>query len=235
MNSAGKHAAIALLAISITGCAEKKAQTAPPAQAQAPSLDAGKAGALYPPPLTQSSAQPAQPAPAPAPEVAQAEPAPPPPPPPSDTSKTTSKHKSKPSAAKSASPSGSGTAAGTDTAAPQPGSTASSGQADTAATDVATTGEPPAASPIGQLSTGDTAGQTHPRKDTSDLITNTENGLNNILNNIKRTLTPQEQETATQIRTFLNKAKQALGNEDLDGAFTLATKAKVLLDELNKT
>src|SRR5271155_2879254 len=231
MNSAGKHAVIALLAISIAGCAEKKAKTAPPAQAQAPSMDAGKAGALYPPPLTQSSAQPAQPAPAPAPEVAQTEPAPPPPPPPSDTGKTTSKHKSKPSAAKSASPPSSGTAASTDTAAPQPGSTTSSGQSDTAATDVATTGEPPAASPIGQLSTGDTAGQTHPRKDTSDLITNTENGLNNI----KHTLTPQEQETATQIRTFLNKAKQALGNEDLDGAYTLATKAKVLLDELNKT
>ena len=230
MNSAGKHAVIALLAISIAGCAEKKAKTAPPAQAQAPSLEAGKAGALYPPPLTQPSAQPAKPTPPPAPTVAKAEPAPPPPPPPANAGKATSKHKSKPSAAKSASSPSSSTAGSTDTAAAAQLGTTTSGQAD-AATDVATAGEPAAASPIGQLTTGDTAGHTHPRKDTSDLITNTENGLNSI----KRTLTPQEQETATQIRTFLTKAKQALGNEDLDGAFTLATKAKVLLDELNKT
>jgi len=55
------------------------------------------------------------------------------------------------------------------------------------------------------------------------------------VNSIKRTLNAQEQETATQIRTFLRNAKQALSNDDLDGAHTLATKAKVLLDELNKT
>jgi len=38
--------------------------------------------------------------------------------------------------------------------------------------------------------------------------------------------------TATQIRTFLSKAKQALDQDDLDGANTLVTKAKVLLAEL---
>jgi len=230
MNSAGKHAVAALLAISIAGCTEKKAKTIPPAQAQAPSLDAGKAGALYPPPLTQSSAQPAQPAPEPAPTVAETQPTPPAPPPPSDTGKTTSKKKSKPSPAKPGSPPGSAPAASSDTAATAASAGTPSGQTD-ASTDVAAAGEPAAATPIGQLSTGAAAGQTQTRKDTIDLITNTENGLNGI----KRTLNAQEQETATQIRTFLTKAKQALGNEDLDGAHTLATKAKVLLDELNKT
>src|SRR5271156_6177129 len=229
MNSAGKHAVAALLAISIAGCAEKKAKTVPPTQAQAPAQDAGKAGAMYPPPLTQSSAQPTQPAPATAPTVAETQPEPPPSPPPSNTDKTTSKHRSKPSQTKPASPPGSAPATSTDSAAAAAG-TAPSGQTD-ASTDVAAAGEPAAASPIGQLTTGNAAGQTPSRKDTSDLISNTENGLNGI----KRTLTPQEQETATQIRTFLSKAKLALGNEDLDGAYTLATKAKVLLDELNKT
>jgi len=102
MNSAGKHAVVALLVISIAGCAEKKANTAPPAQAQAPALDAGKAGALYPPPLTTSSTQPENPSPAPPPVVAQTQPAPPPQPPPSNTGKTNSKHKTKPSASKPA-------------------------------------------------------------------------------------------------------------------------------------
>ena len=58
MNSASKHAVIALLVISIAGCADKKAKTAPPAQAQAPAIPAaGKAGAMYPPPLTESQTQ----------------------------------------------------------------------------------------------------------------------------------------------------------------------------------
>jgi phosphoribosylformimino-5-aminoimidazole carboxamide ribonucleotide (ProFAR) isomerase len=64
-----------------------------------------------------------------------------------------------------------------------------------------------------------------------DIITTTENGLGGI----KRTLTPQEEETVSQIKAFLTKAHEALKNNDLDGAHTLATKAKVLLDELNKT
>jgi len=54
------------------------------------------------------------------------------------------------------------------------------------------------------------------------------------LTGIKRTLSTDEQLTSTQIKTFLTKAKQALADNDLDGAQTLATKAKVLLDELTK-
>ena len=66
MNSASKHAVAALLVFPLAGCAPKNAKTAPPPQAQAPAISVGKAGAMYPPPLTESQteAQPATPAPA---------------------------------------------------------------------------------------------------------------------------------------------------------------------------
>ena len=43
-----------------------------------------------------------------------------------------------------------------------------------------------------------------------------------------------ETSTAEQIRTFLKQARQALNIGDFYGAQTLATTAKLLLDELNK-
>lgn len=230
MNSAGRRAVISLLVISIAGCAQKQTKTVPPAQAQAPPIDAGKAGALYPPPLTPTQPQPDQQVPAPAPQVAKAPPPPTQPVQPSSNKKATSTHKPKPSASKpAASPTASSDAPAT---APQtPGSPAAPPGQSPATSDVAANGEPAAASPIGELSTtGSAPGQTQSRKETSDLITNTENGLNGI----KRALSSQEQETANQIKTFLAKAREALSNNDVDGAFTLATKAKVLLDELNK-
>ncbi len=93
------------------------------------------------------------------------------------------------------------------------------------------TAEPSAASPIGQLSTtGDVASQQQNRGATQKLIDSTEGGINGI----KRRLSPEEQDTATQIRSFLTKARQALSANDLDGAHTLAVKASVLLDELTK-
>lgn len=102
---------------------------------------------------------------------------------------------------------------------------------DAASQQEASAGEPPAASPIGQLSTaGDNAG-TPARGEITKQIDQTEKGLSAI----KRSLTPEEQTTVTEIRTFLTKAKQALSQDDLAGANTLVTKAKVLLDELTKT
>ena len=226
MNTASKHAVASLLLIATAGCADKKAQSpAPPAQAQAPSLNAGKAGALYPPPLTQAQTQTQQTAPPPPPEVAQEEPEPTPPPTPPPAAKSTS-HKSKTPAAKA--PPGSPAAA--ETAPPAQGATTTTNSSTEAPADVAANAEPTAASPIGELTTGDTAGQAQKGKETSDIISNTESGLNSI----KRPLSSQEQETMTQIRTFLTKAKTALSNQDYDGAYILATKAKVLLDELNK-
>ncbi|MGB6742149.1 MAG: hypothetical protein WBE38_00730 [Terracidiphilus sp.] len=85
----------------------------------------------------------------------------------------------------------------------------------------------PGVSAIGQLSSGDPAIY---RQETENLIASTERGLNNIT----RPLSDTEQKTADQIRDFLKQAKAALTSGDVDGAHTLAAKAKVLLAELTQ-
>lgn len=82
-------------------------------------------------------------------------------------------------------------------------------------------------SAIGNLSLGDSPNL---RLETSDTIASTERGLNGI----GRKLNDQEKKTATQIREFLKQAKAALFSGDVDGAHTLAAKAKVLLGELSQ-
>jgi hypothetical protein len=100
----------------------------------------------------------------------------------------------------------------------------------TASTQQETAKQPAGNSPIGQLTTsGDTASHQN-STEISELLDSTEKGLDGI----KRPLSSEEQVTAAQIRSFLTKARQALGQGDLDGAHTLGTKAKVLLDELTK-
>jgi hypothetical protein len=233
MNSASKHAVAALLVFFLAGCAPKNPKTAPPTQAQAPATpvpDAGKAGAMFPPPLTESQTQ-AQPAtPAPAPEVAKTEPEPEPEPPPPPAAKK-STHKPKPSAAKPGTTDSSATSTTASDASATPPASGTPAGTDPATTQVATKTEPAASSPIGELTPADTPEQAQKGKDTGDLIAKTEDGLNSI----KRQLSTQELETVSQIKAFLGKAKIALSNEDFDGAYILATKAKVLLDELNKT
>jgi hypothetical protein len=85
--------------------------------------------------------------------------------------------------------------------------------------------------PIGQLSAAGESTNTPQRYAILDEI----NGIEKSLDDLKRPLTTDEQTTVTQIRTFLVKAKQALDQEDLVGAHTLVTKAKVLLEELTKS
>jgi hypothetical protein len=80
---------------------------------------------------------------------------------------------------------------------------------------------------IGQLSTG---GPSDLLQGVQDSIASTERALNNI----GRSLNDQEQKTAAQIREFLKQAREAISNNDVDGAKTLASKAKVLLSELNQ-
>lgn len=86
---------------------------------------------------------------------------------------------------------------------------------------------PPAVSAIGQLSTGDPADY---RNATVQSINTIERGLNGL----GRPLSSQEQKTADNIREFLKEARAALATGDVDGAHTLAAKAKVLLAELTK-
>ena len=85
-------------------------------------------------------------------------------------------------------------------------------------------------SAIGQLTTGDSASGERTKHETADLIGATQQGLIAI----KRSLSNDEKATAGQIHNYLKQAEQALENGDADGAHLLATKAKVLLDELMK-
>ncbi len=87
-----------------------------------------------------------------------------------------------------------------------------------------------AASPIGQLTEGDISGTAQVQEETEKLIASTERGLTGL----QRPLNAQEQETAKQIKKFLEQARQALLAQDAGGAKTLATKASLLLNELKK-
>lgn len=89
----------------------------------------------------------------------------------------------------------------------------------------ANTNTNPEVSAIGQLSSGDPA-ELH--RQTQDSIASVEQGLKNI----NRPLGEQEQKTADHIREFIKEAKTALASGDVDGAHTLAGKARVLLNEL---
>jgi hypothetical protein len=85
-------------------------------------------------------------------------------------------------------------------------------------------------SAIGQLTISDSASGERTKHETSDLIGATQQGLIAI----KRPLSNEEKATFGQIHNYLKQAQQALENGDADGAHLLATKAKVLLDELMK-
>jgi len=85
----------------------------------------------------------------------------------------------------------------------------------------------PAVNAIGQLSSGDPAGA---RQQTESTLNDIERGLNGI----SRQFDDQEQATAAHIREFLKQAREALKTGDVDGASTLAAKAKVLLQELTR-
>ena len=92
--------------------------------------------------------------------------------------------------------------------------------------EVASTGMP-GVSAIGQLSSGDPVDE---RTGTAESIL----AIEKTLNGIHRSLSASELKTADHIREFLKQARQALASGDVDGAHTLAAKAKVLLDELTK-
>jgi hypothetical protein len=82
-------------------------------------------------------------------------------------------------------------------------------------------------SAIGELSGGASGDQ---RSQTEEVINSTEKGVNGIT----RSLSDSEAKTAAQIHEFLKQAREALASGDVDGALTLAKKAKVLLNELNQ-
>ena len=78
---------------------------------------------------------------------------------------------------------------------------------------------------LGQLTTGDTAPL---RQQTEDLLREQQRRLSGI----SSAIVAQHSRQIEQARLFLRQAHDAWQKSDVDGALTLATKAKVLLDEV---
>jgi hypothetical protein len=97
---------------------------------------------------------------------------------------------------------------------------------DSKSTEQASNSSPTEVSAIGQLSPADPPDL---RLQTEESIASTEHGLKDI----NRQLNDQEKKTVLQIKEFLKQARTALSSGDVDGAHTLALKAKVLFGELS--
>ena len=80
---------------------------------------------------------------------------------------------------------------------------------------------------IGQITAGPAQDTTESRQQATKLITTTEHGVDSLKN-----LNGDQSKTVALIHSFLEQAERALHAGDIDGANTLATKAKTLLDEL---
>ena len=94
-------------------------------------------------------------------------------------------------------------------------------------TAAAPSGDTSTSTPIGQLTAGPTQDTNGSRQQAATLIDSTQRGVASL-----RNLNGDQNKTVAQIRSFLDQAERALHNGDVDGAHTLATKAKTLLDEL---
>ena len=98
----------------------------------------------------------------------------------------------------------------------------------TAPVQVAGAGAPmPAANVVGALSAGG-EGSPEKQKQAEDLLTTLEKRLAALSPSV---LDAQKEQVA-RVKNFWAEAKKALNAGDADGAFTLATKAKVLLDDV---
>jgi hypothetical protein len=216
MRAAELRSLCVLVAILCTGCSHKNPAT--PQQAQAPPLQTGK-GTLEQPKTTQQAEKSDTPLASPLPPPsAQSVPLPPPPPPKKVRRVKKPKPADTPPATAGAPAASSNSQAGAPSATAQ---VTSPPQLQTAAA---------GNSAIGQLTTGDSASGEKTKHETADLIGATQQGLSAI----KRSLSNEEKATAGQIHNYLMQAQLALDNGDADGAHLLATKAKVLLNELTK-
>ena len=198
-------AAAMLLALCAAGCSLRAKQNS--SGAQAPPLQGTQAPPVIPQQKPETPPQSTLPQPS-------AQTAPPQLPPAPKRRVTRQRHK-KPSAPASA---------------PNSGTQTASAQTGQSANGTAALASPSSTTPIGELTVGDSAVGEQSRNDTVKLIQATEQRLAHVT----RPLSAEEQATDTQIRNFLKQARQALNSGDTDGAHTLATKAKLLLDELTK-
>jgi len=214
MSSGRTIAALALLPALMTGCGLRPHRNTTPAAAQAPSVAPTQMAMLIPPvpPLLPVVwERPIKLDTTAPPEPKAQAPAPPPRRPAHHHARTSGTQETAQAESKTATP-----PANTETAAQTPPAAAG--------------GQPSEMSPIGQLSTANDTSNTADRSDIIKQIDDTENTLNAI----KRPLSADEQKTVIQIRTYITRAREALKNDDLDGARTTATKAHVLLLELTQ-
>jgi hypothetical protein len=89
--------------------------------------------------------------------------------------------------------------------------------------------QPPAAQAIGALSAGGDVNP-HAQQEVTDLIGSIDKRLSGLSAQVAETQKAQ----ISRIRNFEKQAQDALASGDLEGAKTLATKAKLLLDDLEK-
>lgn len=91
---------------------------------------------------------------------------------------------------------------------------------------------PPAAGPPSVLGSLTTGGEVTPRaqQETADLIATSERRLQAVAGTKAR----DQQTQLKEVRHFLDQAKEVMASGDEEGARTLATKAKLLLDDLEK-
>ncbi len=94
-------------------------------------------------------------------------------------------------------------------------------------TEVAAGTAPPEVPAIGTFTSGVPDDQ---KNQAANSIADVEKGLSSIT----RKLSDQEEKTSTQIKEYLKQARTALNSGDVEGANTLAIKAKVLLSELSQ-
>lgn len=213
--------------VALTGCSlHHKAIPVPVAQAQPPDL---RQTPLYAPELGQNDPNPPA---LPGTAVAKAQPAPPAQPAP----KKHSLHRAKTPPAKPVDGNTEPPAKETEKpAAPAPVITSTAQNpaqvpGSTQQAMIKTPVEPESSpTPIGQLTAGTTPDAVESKRETVDLIQSAEKGIGDL----KRSLSAEEKKAVAQIKSFLQQAQRALDSGDTDGARTLATKAKVMLDELN--
>jgi ribosomal protein S20 len=96
-------------------------------------------------------------------------------------------------------------------------------------TQVASTEPPDESSAIGALTSGGEA-NSRSQQEAADMIAANEKRLNAL----SAQIVEEQKAQISKVKTFQRQAQEALNSGDVEGAKTLATKAKLLLDDLSK-
>jgi len=199
--------ALAVALLLVSGCQKKKPQV-PAAQTQAPTI-------------TEPTAQQPQAAPAPAPETTPTTEPPvettPTPAPETKAQKPSPIKRRKPANGQNQ-PAGQASAKKTPPTTPPPANTT-----------IAKASPPPAPEGVGQISPDmSQSAASQAQQSTTQLLDSAERNLRNL----NRTLSSDELNIVSQIRSYINQAKSALKDQDLERAHNLAAKARQLSEGL---